>query len=161
MALRLYFLRHGRAASRAEWRGEDRLRPLTPEGEAAVAREAATLAAMDLGFAAVVTSPLERARRTAEIVVAALDGVPLEQDERLAPGFDLAALRAVVAEHGAPKALMLVGHEPDFSRVVGALIGGGRVVCKKGGLARVDVADGGLGEGELVWLLPPSRLGGG
>lgn len=161
MALRLYFLRHGRAVSRAAWRGDDGLRPLTPEGEAALAREAATIAAMDLGLAAVVASPLERARRTGEIVAAALDGVELVEDERLAPGFGLEALRAVVAENGTPKALMLVGHEPDFSLVVGALIGGGRVVCKKGGLARVDVADGGLDGGELVWLLPPSRLGGG
>ncbi len=53
---------------------------------------------------------------------------------------------------------MLVGHEPDFSETIAELIGGGRVVCKKGGLARVDVADSSLDDGELVWLLPPKDL---
>lgn len=162
MALRLYFLRHGRAVSRADWSGEDGLRPLTPEGEAAMAREARTIAALGLGLGAIVTSPLARARRTAEIVAEALgDGTSVVDDRRLAPGFDGAALRAVVAELGAPKALMLVGHEPDFSTVVGALVGGARVVCKKGGLARVDAAGADLKAAELVWLLPPSQLGGG
>lgn len=160
MALRLYFLRHGRAMARADWSGDDGLRPLTPEGETAMAREARTIAALDLGLEAIVSSPLERARRTAEIVAEA--GVAdVVVDDRLSPGFDLKALRAVVAEHGTPKALMLVGHEPDFSAVIGALIGGGRVVCKKGGLARVDVTDASLEEAELVWLVPPPQLGGG
>jgi len=161
MGLRLYFLRHGRALSRAEWRGDDDLRPLTPEGEAAMEGEARALAALGLGLETIVTSPLVRARRTAELVATALDGVELLEDERLAPGFDVKKLRAVVADRGAPRALMLVGHEPDFSAVVGALVGGGRVVCKKGGLARVDVAGPGLEAGELVWLLPPSQLAGG
>jgi phosphohistidine phosphatase len=162
VALKLYFLRHGRAMARADWSGDDDLRPLTPEGEAAMARAARTIAAMDLGFEVVVTSPLIRARRTAEIVAeAAGPGVGVVEDERLAGGLDVKALRAIVAGHGAPKSLMLVGHEPDFSTVIGALIGGGRVVCKKGGLARVDAADGDLKAAELVWLLPPSQLGGG
>jgi phosphohistidine phosphatase len=162
VAVRLFFLRHGRAMARADWSGDDDLRPLTPEGEAAMAREARTIAAMDLGLKVIITSPLARARRTAEIVAeAAGGGVSVVEDERLAGGFDVKALRAVVAEHGTPKALMLVGHEPDFSTVVGALIGGGRVVCKKGGLARVDAADGDLKAAELAWLLPPSQLGGG
>jgi phosphohistidine phosphatase len=161
VALRLYFLRHGRAMARADWSGADGLRPLTPEGEAAMAREAQTIAAMDLGFKVIVTSPLVRARRTAEIVAAAAGPeVSVVDDERLARGFDVKALRAIVAQQGAPKALVLVGHEPDFSSVIGALIGGGRVVCKKGGLARVDAADGDLKAVELAWLLPPSQLGG-
>ncbi len=161
VALHLYFLRHGRALARAEWREDDARRPLTPEGEAAMAREARAIAAMDLGLHAIVTSPLARARRTAEIVAAAtgLDGGVID-DERLAHGFDAKALRGIVAGQGAPKALMLVGHEPELSAVIGALIGGGRVVCKKGGLARVDVSGPDLKTAELVWLLPPSQLGG-
>jgi phosphohistidine phosphatase SixA len=53
---------------------------------------------------------------------------------------------------------MLVGHEPDFSRTIGALIGSGRVQIKKGGLARVDVKNASLQSGELVWLIPPKAL---
>jgi phosphohistidine phosphatase len=162
VAVKLYFLRHGRAMARADWSGDDADRPLTPEGEAAMVREARAIAAMDLGLKVIVTSPLVRARRTADIVAEAVGGeASVVEDERLAGGFDVKALRAVVAGHGTPKALMLVGHEPDFSTVVGSLTGGGRVVCKKGGLARVDAADGDLKAAELAWLLPPSQIGGG
>jgi len=55
------------------------------------------------------------------------------------------------------KALMLVGHEPDFSQLIGELIGGGRVTCKKGSLACVELNNTSL-QGELVWLVPPSVL---
>ena len=39
MTLRLYFLRHGKAWSRADWREDDDLRPLTDAGEALVRAE--------------------------------------------------------------------------------------------------------------------------
>ncbi len=56
--------------------------------------------------------------------------------------------------------VLLVGHEPDFSQVIGQLIGGGAVVMRKGGLARVDVTPQGAAlSGALVWLLTPSLLG--
>ena len=45
-----------------------------------------------------------------------------------------------------------------FSDVIAACIGGGRVVCKKGALARVDFEDTAGLEGYLVWLLPPRVL---
>ncbi len=54
---------------------------------------------------------------------------------------------------------MVVGHEPDFSAAVAELIGGGDIVLKKGGLARVDVTVPVTGGGELVWLLTPPLLG--
>jgi phosphohistidine phosphatase len=79
-------------------------------------------------------------------------------DPRLEPGFDAEALTDILGEHSESDILMLVGHEPDFSLTVGSLIGGGRVVCKKGGLARVDVVGASSGGGELVWLLPPKDL---
>jgi phosphohistidine phosphatase SixA len=52
---------------------------------------------------------------------------------------------------------MVVGHEPDFSSVIGQLIGSGSVVMRKGGLARVDITN--PMRGELVWLLTPQLLG--
>lgn len=52
----------------------------------------------------------------------------------------------------------LVGHEPDFSGVISARIGGGRVECKKGSLVRVDTDDPSSLTGVLVWLLPPRVL---
>lgn len=157
--LRLYFLRHGKALSRAAWEEDDDLRPLTPEGVAEVQRIGAYLAGAGLRPGVIVSSPLVRAWRTAELVAEALGlGERLVADERLGHGFDRSALAGVVAEHGAEDALLLVGHEPSFSAVVGELIGGGRVVCKKGGLARVDVDGPDLAGGRLVWLLSPAHM---
>jgi phosphohistidine phosphatase len=115
---------------------------------------------LDLGPDAIVTSPLARARRTAEIAADAL-GLrgKLEEDARLAHGFDAARLEQILAAHPGAGALMVVGHEPDFSATVAELIGGGDIVMKKGGLARVDVTAPVAGGGELVWLLTPPLLG--
>jgi phosphohistidine phosphatase len=160
--MELYFLRHGKAESRSEWRGHDDDRPLTPKGEELVRREARVLRGLDLALDVIVTSPLARARRTAELVAEELglrEG--LVDDDRLGSGFDVRRLEQVLATHEQAGAIMLVGHEPDFSAVVAELIGGGQIVMKKGGLARVDVTAPIAGGGELVWLLTPPLLGGG
>ena len=124
-------------------------------------REATALKGLGLAPDLIVTSPLVRARRTAEIVAEALGlGDRLVEDERLAHGFDVRALGRIAAAHPEAEQLMVVGHEPEFSATVSALIGGGEVVMKKGGLARVDLPDGSLKRGVLAWLLTPPLLGG-
>jgi len=158
--MRLYFLRHGKAENRTDWSGADAFRPLTTEGEEAMRREAKSLRAMDLALDVVVTSPFARARRTAEIVCDELGlSGRLVDDERLAGGFDVRRLEQVAAAHAGAEAIMVVGHEPDFSATVAELIGGGDIVFKKGGLARVDVTAPVAGGGRLVWLLTPPLLG--
>ncbi len=160
--MRLYVLRHGKAAARAGWIGGDDDRPLTPEGEAAMLREARALKELGVTVERIVTSPLARARRTAEIVAAELGlGETLAEDAALAHGFDVRRLAKLIAAHAPVESLMVVGHEPDLSATVGELIGGGAVALKKGGLARVDLDAPRPGGGELVWLLTPPLLGSG
>ena len=117
------------------------------------------MAGLSLGIALILSSPLLRALKTAEIVAESL-GLQdsLLTDKRLSPGFDLPALREILADHAEVGALLLVGHEPDFSETIAACIGGGRVECKKGGLARVDITDPLKPRGSLLWLLPPRVL---
>jgi phosphohistidine phosphatase SixA len=50
---------------------------------------------------------------------------------------------------------MFVGHEPDFGLTVSALIGGGTITMKKGGVARIDVESSEPLHGSLVWLIAP------
>jgi phosphohistidine phosphatase len=161
--MKLYFLRHGVAYEREEWQGEnDELRPLTDEGVEDMKREARTLRDMGLKLDTVVTSPLVRARQTAKIVAKKLE-MDVQEDTLLKPGFDVEALGALLARHSSARRLMLVGHEPDFSRTIAQLIGGGMVDMAKGGLARVDTdddaADNRLLRGSLIWLLTPKLLG--
>ena len=55
-------------------------------------------------------------------------------------------------------AVMLVGHEPDFSSLIGALCGGGQVALEKSGVAEVQLDDARASPGVLVWLAHPDRL---
>ena len=157
--MKLFFLRHGLAGDRSEWKGNDATRPLTDNGVEKMQRTAATLAQLDLELDAIITSPLVRARQTAEIVAQQLGlDSKLVEDARLAPGFDVKQLHAVLLDHPDANALMFVGHEPDFSATISALVGGGRIVCKKGGLALVKLPNSDSRHGELVWLVPPHVL---
>src|SRR5579875_1260644 len=151
--MKCYFLRHGIAAERGEWEGSDFDRPLTDEGHARMAREAKAIAKFDLGIELILTSPLVRAKETAEIVAKAL-----KLHERLGLAFDRIRLEGMLREHRGAKALLLVGHEPGMSRTIGELVGGAAIDLKKGGLARVDLPDGGESRGALLWLVPPKIL---
>lgn len=158
--MKLYFLRHGLAGDYRDWEGDDDLRPLTAEGEQKMRRTAQAFKRMGLKIDRVLTSPLVRARQTAELALAGLPaGTPLQVDERLGAGFGPELLAELLAEHTEVDSLLLVGHEPGFSLAISALIGGGRVVVKKGSLARLDL-DGAPADlqGELVWLIPPKAF---
>jgi phosphohistidine phosphatase len=155
----LYFLRHGAAASRADWEGDDALRPLTDQGREEVARMAGLLARSAPTLDAIISSPYLRASETADIVAQHLDlQDKVVVDERLEPGFDVGRLRKLLKKSSEPQALVLVGHEPDFTTAVGALTGG-RVVLKKGGMAYVQSPDSSLNKSVLVWLVQPGIAG--
>jgi phosphohistidine phosphatase len=155
--MRCYFLRHGIAAGRDEWQGSDFDRPLTERGRDRMAREAKAIAELGIEPDAILTSPLVRAKETAEIVAKALKrGDRLAGDERLGLSFDASRFESIVRDHHGAQELMLVGHEPGFSQTVGRLIGGATLDFKKGALARVDLAT--ESHGALVWLLPPKVL---
>lgn len=154
--MQVYFLRHG-LADRSAWDGDDFQRPLTPEGRDRMKRTARTLERLDLGIDHVVSSPLARARQTAEIVAKRLD-LGVEQDERLAGGFGPRELQDILEPMPSDARMMLVGHEPTFSDTIGAIVGGAHVVCKKGSLTRVDLFSVRPPRGQLVWVIPPRVL---
>jgi len=161
MTRRVYFLRHGKAFSRADWDAADNLRPLTKDGEATVRAEARAMKRLGIDVSVIVTSPLARARRTAEIVAEELDlRAGVVEDDRLAHGFDLRRLAKIVAGQAADAEVMVVGHEPELSAAISAAIGGGRVEMKKGALARIDFGGADLRNGVLAWLVTPAQLAG-
>jgi phosphohistidine phosphatase len=156
--MQLYFIRHGKADC-GTWDGGDFDRPLTTDGRAGMEEEAARLRDIGLELDCIVSSPLARAVQTAEIIASKLEiDDRLVLDDRLGPGFDVKALQSLLREHTDAERIALVGHEPGFSSVIGGVIGGGSVVCKKGSVARVDVTSRENLDGELVWLLQPRTL---
>lgn len=154
-----YFLRHGIAVEPDEWSGTDFDRPLTGEGVERMEREANAIADLSLDLDRILTSPLLRAKQTAEIV-ADLLGLRRElvEDERLAGGFGVERLHSILAAHKEAEAIMLVGHEPTMSGTIGRLIGDASVELKKGALAGVLLPDASATRGTLVCLIPPKVL---
>jgi len=115
-SVRVYLCRHAKAAP-----GEpDDLRELTPKGRRQAEALGEQLAALPNPPALVLSSPLVRARQTAEAIAAAT-GAQLEIERRLAPGATVDELRDAVAGRDGPVAT--VGHQPDCSEIAFAVTG--------------------------------------
>ena len=148
--MQLYFLRHGEA-DWPDWKKSDDERPLTEFGKKEVRDVAKFLARLKVRPDLIVTSPLPRAAQTAEIAADYLKP-KLRKDESLAPGFGMSELGTILKRHRA-KALMLVGHEPDFTNIISGLTGAS-LKLSKAGVALLDV-DPESQEGKVLWLFPP------
>jgi phosphohistidine phosphatase len=155
--MELYFLRHGIAADRGPEGSGDAGRPLTEEGIIKMERAVRALPRIEVIPDALISSPLVRARETADIVARHLK-LDMRIDDALSPGCSLERLLPLLKPYATAQQVMVVGHEPDFSEMIAALTGGSRVVLKKGGLARVDLYDLETGYGVLMCLLPPRVL---
>ena len=159
-ATELYLLRHAHAGDPEGWTGDDAARPLSGKGEGQAERLGTFLAGIGFQPDAIVTSPRLRARQTAEIVARHL-GVTVREDPRLAGAFDGSTVDAILADLGGPTRVVLVGHDPDFSELLGVLAGSSRLTMKKGAFARVDVVGPvATGAGALRWLVQPDLLSG-
>jgi phosphohistidine phosphatase len=132
--VRLFIVRHARAAG-----GEpDELRPLTDEGRETARSLGKQLAADGVRPDAVLTSPLLRARETAEEIAKAV-GTEAQPDERLAPGATPDDVLAAVAGRG--ETIVVVGHQPDCGRAASTLGGGPEPSFPPGGVAVVQLQD--------------------
>lgn len=149
----LYFLRHGKAGSAGA--ANDDARKLTPKGEEELRRAAPLWRRLNLRPDVVLSSPLPRALRTAELLCEAVGGSPTA-DERLRPGASWGDLARAMAAHPEARRVMFVGHEPDLSAAMVELTGAASVRMRKGGLACLEFY--GVpepGGGEIAWLLDP------
>ncbi len=147
--MKLYLLRHGKA-DWPNWDKPDDDRPLTDEGRKQLAAVAKMLARLEIA-PVILTSPLPRASQTAEIA-----GKHLREKIRveplLRPGFDAGKLKKILQDFSGDS-LMIVGHEPDFTRTIFQLTGG-NTKLPKAGVALVDLDISSM-KGELRWLVPP------
>jgi phosphohistidine phosphatase len=151
MANQLWLLRHGEAEPHDARPDEERR--LTPRGQDQARAAGAALAALELTFQHIYTSPKVRARETARLAAEAL-GVELVELPALAEGFDAERARELLLGSGPEERVLIVGHNPDFVQIVHDLTGA-RVDLKKGGLAGVRVEGT---RAELVALLRPREL---
>lgn len=147
--MKLYLLRHGKA-DWPNWTQPDDERPLTSEGRKEVAAVAKLLSRLEI-TPAILTSPLPRASQTAEIAGKYLNA-KVRTEPLLRPGFDAVRLGKILKNFPG-KSLLVVGHEPDFTRTIFQLTGG-NTKMSKAGVALIELETGPM-KGELRWLVPP------
>ncbi len=162
--MELYILRHAIAVDRTEWKGSEAERPLTDDGRRKMKKIAAGIAALKLEFAAVLTSPYRRAYETAQMVVRELNiAKSLRLSRSLAPDGDPKVLvRHLALDFRSWESVLIVGHEPYLSRLIGTLTVGTAELSlelKKGGLAKLTADSLTLGKcAKLEWLIAPKIL---
>ena len=157
----LYFVRHGLAEERGDGWPDDTKRPLTDEGMSRMRKAARGLARLGVSVEIVLTSPLVRARQTAEILAGELEPRPsLVNVDSLAPDGTYAAVVADLEKHARKTRMALVGHEPMMGELAARLIGSRHPIeFKKGGVCRIDLEDlPPAGPGDLRWMLTPKIL---
>lgn len=163
-AIELYLIRHGIAGERGTYANDDE-RPLTDEGRSKTKRVAKQLYELGIRFDLLQTSPLVRARQTAEILQAVGLSNSLEESGYLAPGGDLSSWARGLPQwqgKGIEK-LAIVGHEPDLGEWAEQLIWGEvqhRLIVKKAGIIGVLLPESGavIGNSQLFWFTPPKFL---
>lgn len=164
--MELYLLRHGIAADRENYTNDEE-RPLTNKGRQKTNMVAKRLYDLGLRFDAILTSPLVRARQTAELLQAVGLSSQVEESPYLAPSADihlsLSWLDKWRSQVSNGKGLALVGHQPDLGRWAEILVWGEdkeKLTLKKAGIIGLTIPETGslVGQGQLFWLTAPKFL---
>ncbi|MGA9407287.1 MAG: phosphohistidine phosphatase SixA [Bacteroidota bacterium] len=158
--MRLYFLRH--ADAETEGHANDIDRELTPEGIAEAERVSDAVHLLKLNITAILTSPMARAKATAEIVAKQFPSIRIQILEQLISTADPLNLFRELQSFPRDSRLLLVSHKPFVSRCVAHLIninGEPKLSIKKASLACVEVGSPvQRGAGVLVWLLTNEQM---
>lgn len=162
--MRLYLIRHGEAEDRSAG-GSDAERALTAAGAKEMRRVGRRFSELGVAIDVVASSPLLRARQTAEALHAGGGAPPAEEEAFIAGSGAFDDLRAWVGrmrQRGAA-AVAVVGHQPILGEWAELLLCGevrGRIQIRKGAVVTLDLPDTGElpGSARLVWVAPPKLL---
>lgn len=161
--MNIYLLRHAEAViPKGAMPDEDR--PLTADGIKAMKEGAMGMQALKMDLDLVITSPLARARQTAEIAADAL-GVKarISVTKNLVPDAHPEALIAELAgQYSALKNILVVGHEPHMGRLASWLLTGTTdlpLIFKKGALMALKTESAPCkGGAKLKWFLTVRQM---
>jgi phosphohistidine phosphatase len=156
----LYFLRHASAGEHMASPKKDEKRALDKEGIDQCGYIGRALTALNVQVDTIVSSPLKRATQTASLVGNELgyEG-KLQIDSGLRPEATLADFRKLLEKYSRQEAIMVVGHNPNLSQFLGAIISDSgceaSIELKKGGVAKVEMR---RTSGTLQWCVTPKVL---
>jgi phosphohistidine phosphatase len=156
----LYLIRHADALPQGPDARSDDGRPLSDKGREQCAALAKCLQARGIALDHLYTSPLLRARQTAEALQEQSTGTRPELVVSEALALDAKSKKVkhfFLTVEG--ESVGLIGHQPDLARWVAWLIGSKKadVTLAKSGFAKIVCADGpGKGHGVLTLLVSPA-----
>jgi phosphohistidine phosphatase len=164
--MNLYILRHGVAVAKDDPAfASDSERPLTKKGIKKFRKAARGIERLGISFDAILSSPLVRARQTADIVAAILGQESLvEEIPALAPDSSPEQLLSELSSVEDKEHVLLVGHEPFLGKLAAFLLSGKNdsdllIPLRKGGICRIEInAVPPTQAGEMHWLLTPKQL---
>lgn len=163
--MQILIIRHAKAGQRGllGFVGKkDAARPLTDAGRRDMRKVARGLLKLVPEIDVLATSPLVRARETADIVSGRYDDIPVMELAPLAPGGSKEDVLAWLRDQKATATVALVGHEPDLGILASWLLSGGAesfLSLKKSAACLIEMAEKPTpGSGKLEWLLPPAAL---
>lgn len=161
--MEIIFLRHAPAGEREDWAKTgrpDSERPLTVDGRKRARDAVKGLARLIETADLVATSPWARAKETAELAAKAL-GAPLVETNFLLPHRSPASLAGWLSGLDGER-VILVGHEPHMSKVIGWLMTGSAsrtiVGLKKAQALLLETKKAAPASAVLAWSLPPRVL---
>jgi phosphohistidine phosphatase len=155
--MHLWLVRHAVAVEQGDFQGPDADRPLTEKGRRRFGEFCDWLTEQTEMPETILSSPLCRAAETAAILAKSADlkKSSVVSTDLLAPGVDLPLLLDFLAQQPG-EIVALVGHEPDMSRCLSQLVGGGDFAFGKAFIAAVEFAgSAAIGAGRLHWLCGP------
>ena len=159
-----YLVRHAVAQGRDPERWpDDSRRPLTPEGEEDFRGAARGLGRVVPEVEALLSSPYERAWRTAEILAEQTGWPAPEKLAALEPEVPPHKVVLALDTYAGADSIALVGHRPGLHELAVYLLtgdtGGADMKIKKGGVVCVEFDGVPLaGAGKLRWLFTPKVL---
>jgi phosphohistidine phosphatase len=155
--MRLLLMRHGIAADRETWTQSDALRPLTSQGETKTRRAVFGLKNIQSQIDILASSPLLRARQTAEVVQGEYSTEIQTWSELEHADFQPLMKRLKTLPRDS--VVLCVGHEPGLSRFVAQCLTGSarglELEWKKAGVCALEINDG---RATLLYLLTPRQL---
>jgi phosphohistidine phosphatase len=157
--MKLYLVRHTTAVDSA---ASDAVRELTKEGRDEARVVGTALEALGVAPQALLSSPLVRARQTAEQIGAALGcGGEVILLSELENGPTTAALLRALKPHAAAHELVLVGHMPSLAEHMAEMLGARGahgLEFGKGSVACLEFEHLRLGAGRLRWFMRQKQL---
>lgn len=158
--MNIFILRHGTAEDRDKGT-PDAERRLTKAGKKEVRAVSEQAHAAGVAPGVILTSPLVRAVETAQIAQEVFRTKQVAETKVLLPDGTPQQVWREIRAHAEAQDVMLVGHEPQLSRIAAFLLEAPLAIdLKKGALLRLTVQDQeGPPRGVLKWLLTPKLAG--